>query len=382
MISEILSAISVTKQAYETGKKAKGAVDGALRSNLIDATKAGRVEPICLFSNDLLNSDALNPVINNAFNMFIGYYLQATAYLTTVNKIQVSKVLDRLNPDRSISNYVGGMEHYSPQMNHRKQDMRPYYKREFYEYALPSRSKVASIEALSKGLEEQETKKTTFATINDAQGKGDLMLGKTVNVTLGIDNQSVTLPILFTIQCVPIVPFVMQQILLTGKVDETLTETWHAYRSGRRTISDIIFNREAIEAHKKALLLDNTGAYSEILKRVENSVSSSLAGNGTSLNTCSSIYIVSKEVLEEFHRKSGMSMSIMEHRQKIFDATKSMLFIEIDTDYERVRIYHNGIKTYNDLAVKEIKASKKDKANTDVTDVLTELMKGRPPRFV
>lgn len=372
MISEIYDILSMANKTIGTAIDYKGKVEAAINSNLVSATRMGRVEPICLLTSDLLNYEPIGSILSNSLNMFIGFYLQALAYATTVNKVQVGKILDKFNPDRSLSIYTSGNESYQSKTN--RLNSHKYSNTDKYKYRLPTISNI--------GLEADEESAKTV-NIMDSYNKGDLMVGKTINVSVLIDGKNITLPVTFNLQVGPIKPFVMDQILQTGKTDSTLSELLHDYKSGRKSLKDIIFATEAIKAHKKALLLDDTGAYREIHNRVNNSVKVTMASGVASLNTSSSIFVFSTEVAKSLERKLGIELTKdFVQRQKIFDTVKAMIMVEVDTAFDVVRIYHNGIKLSTQVSIKDIKASKKEKVGADLTDVISSLMKGKPPSFI
>jgi hypothetical protein len=84
--------------------KIKGNIDTAgsfaADNSLVSFTHPSRVEPLTIIGNDCVHLEYLPDVMQSLSSIFAGYYLQAVAMTTQVNGITVTKMLDRLNPDR------------------------------------------------------------------------------------------------------------------------------------------------------------------------------------------------------------------------------------------------------------------------------------------
>lgn len=69
-------------------------------TSLIDVSSGTRVEPLTIVGTDCIHLPYISDVLQSTLSIFAGYYLQAVAMTTQVNGVAVSKLLDRLNPDR------------------------------------------------------------------------------------------------------------------------------------------------------------------------------------------------------------------------------------------------------------------------------------------
>lgn len=78
-------------------------------NSLISLTEASRVEPLCIIGTDCVHLEYISDVVQSLQSIFAGYYLQAVAMTTQINGVSVTKILDKLNPDRKGSVVGAGL---------------------------------------------------------------------------------------------------------------------------------------------------------------------------------------------------------------------------------------------------------------------------------
>lgn len=170
-------------------------------------------------------------------------------------------------------------------------------------------------------------------------------------------------------------------MLTIKKEDNTLNERYHAWRAGRiGLIKDLILCQDLIDTHRKALMNDDAGVYSQIINRANNAKKFGLLTQNPSLVSASSIFVFSEVIAANIERTLGGKLSNPRIRQKAFENTYAMLLVVIDREWERVIIYHRGIATATEVSIKDIKSMTNSKG-PDVTDILRSYIAGNSPSF-
>ena len=367
-------------------------------NSLTKLTKGARVEPITIVSKDLMTADFISDVLNNALNLFIGYYSQAVSMMTEVSGIRVARVLDKLNPNRDIYTALASLE------SHTDKDIVDHlvhFSLENYEYRLPStlnqkalkeQLMVPSLEAEENeeiSEEDKNKKNKNKAELKESSLKkvyesGNLMVGKSVDIKLSVNGQEASLPIIFNLTGVPLPNATVLTMLTSKSQDRSVKELWHGWRSGRLSFwKDIVLADELVKEHRKALMTDTTGVYEEIFQRARKNGVLGVLSKDASLATASNIFVISSELAEDIEYRLGGRLNDFKFRQRVFDSTFGMFLIIVDRQYERVIIYYNGIKLPTNVSLKDVKGStKKSGGGEELTDVMKDLLSGRPPNFM
>lgn len=386
------------KATIQTPIQVVGELIHLIKSNTVDyyktrslpeVTKLTRVEPITVISRDCANLDYTGDVLQSCLNIFAGYYLQAIALNARIGSVHATKVLDRLNPDRDSSGFFASVE---------SNDGKTMYASN-YKYKLP-RTRTAMEGPFSDMINDDLELDDIHQRIeNEAkpehgmaeQGRGsldrilpqaaNLAVGKMFEVTIHVDDKKINIPV--NIRLAPaIIPDTSVEHLLTLKKEEnTLTERYHAWRSGRIAfIRDLMLCQDLIDTHKKTLMNDEDGIYSTIIARANNAKKLGLLTQNPSLVSASNIFILSEVTAANVERALGGKLNNTRIRQKAFENTYAMLIVVIDREWERVTIYHRGIDTATQVSVKDMKTMSNGKG-PDVTDILRSYISGNSPSF-
>lgn len=336
-------------------------------SSLADVGKLTRVEPLTILSKDLLNLEYMPDVANSMLNLFSAYYLQAIDIMTKVHDVEVIRILDRLNPDRDSTGFLLSEGKGSSQDQNVS-----LLSLEAYKHSLP----MSSIPRIA--LESDDKNQ-----LNDVS---NLAVGKILNVKIGYETGSPesdklegkTLDLKIAVRLsTSVVPDATIQHLLTFKSeDNSISERWHAWRSGRiGFIKDLIFCQDLIDEWKRSAIGDSTGTVQEIIRRVNNSKKYGLLTKNPSLVSASNIFMISEETARAVESKLGGKLSNKNIREKAFDNTYAMIIAVIDREYERVTFYTRGSATSTDVSIKEIKANNKSKG-PDIGEILKSFQLG------
>lgn len=374
MSSEILQTVNTTLSAvgkaidYFKNNVVAHTSDSALTS----VTKLTRAEPLTVISQDCSNLEYLPDVLNTVASIYAGYFLQAVAMLTTVNNVEVIRILDRLNPDRDSTGFLlqGRMATESARFQHIDN----------YKFSLPTRE-ILAYEAASgddRGFDSSNTK-VIYETANLAVGKM-INVGITVNGPEG-KSQIVNIPVSVRLSPTILNEETLTHIFTHRKLDTGFVERYHSWRSGRISfIKDMIFCQDLINEYRRAAIKDTSGTLNEIVRRVSNARAYGLLTKNPSLAVASNIYVLSKESAQAIEAKTGQRFKNPAGRAKILEDTYAMIVCVIDSEWEQVTIYFNGIAYPSTLSLRSMKGGTKGKG-PDVGDIMRSLMEGRAPTF-
>lgn len=334
-------------------------------------TKLTRVEPLVVCSRDIITDQELaKNVMSVLLNMFTGYYLQAVATLTKTKDIEVIRTLDKLNPDRDETAWLMANE-----------SMRTHVE-SAYKYRLPS--------AVSVSMEAKND-------IEIASEVTNLCVGKLINVEICVPptegdaegeakgdgkGKTVVLPINVRMLVKPVGTDSITHLATAQAEEIGLIERYHQWRSGRISfIRDLIFCRDLIHEHRRALLQDGSGVMQEIMRRVANSKKFGLLTRNPSLATASNVFVFSETSIKEVERKLNGRMSNPRVRAKVFENTYAMIIAVVDRNYEMVTVYVDGCSDSTDISFSQLKQLGGQSKGPDIADILKAVQNSQAPSF-
>ena len=364
MVSTTNQIIGAAKDTVSALVQFKSIIDGAAgESSLVSATSMARVEPLCIIDADVVNVEYLGDTLNVLQNIFSGYYLQAIQLLTNLGSVRVTQTLAKLNPNRSFAT-----ESYTS-------PVAPNLGMESYKYRLPNYRINPAMEDDSKGNKSsiRDSGKDVFADSN-------LIQGKMYNVTIKDGSSEATVPVAIRLMINSVPTNVLVSLLgMHNKVDYDIVERYHAWRSGRiQFVRDLILCKDLIDKHRKTLIKDPTGVYSEIVNRQNKNLTAGIINQNVSLATSSNLAIISSETAELIEARIDGQLDNFKARHPLFQTTNLMILVVIDKSWEQVTFYHRGISAFTKVSVKDLKsASKKD--GGDVNSILKAFIEGKAP---
>lgn len=368
-------------------------ISDSLRSvksdSLIEYSKPTRVEPIVLLDDRVAGLSFTNDIMQSLSSIFAGYYLQAVALSVNVGKVDVVRLLDRVNPDRDLGdNMLRGIA-----------SMRTSFEdASSYRYALPVPGEAIGLEHF--GLENaagdivaneigrrydrhSETGsggvgKDNLEVVREAS---NLSVGKLIEVEIEDGGSKAKFPIAIRLIAAATPPSGVVHTLALGSKDTSVRERFHGWRSGQLSfIRDLVLCQDLIDDHRKGLLKDNSGIYATTLKRRRNNRLSAILSQNPSVATASNIVVMAEETRKELERKIGGRLKDFRTREKIFKETYAMLMVVVDPQWESVVIYHRSIETPTELTASDLKGASRGKG-PDVTEILKAYTAGNTPNL-
>lgn len=408
----------------------------AQADSLVSYTQATRVEPICIIDERALVQPALPDLLQAVNSIFAAYYLQAVAISVNVGKIDVGQLLSHLNPNRDAPDAVGiagnfsssreggAIEPHNPALGvligsaiKPAEDYRfglPSATRQLtlesapfvHDHALKgdaahvhdpkaekeSEDKLAAAKAAAKAVPKPPREYSSSAGHidtglgNDIKDATALSVGRMYTIDISEGNHSASIPILIRLLTVQCKSDLLVHILSDGAKAKSSTrkERWFGYKMGDLKFwRDIVATTDLIDEHKKALLQDDTGVYSEILRRRRTATvhdfPAIITGEKFSVGTASNLVITTRETIKELEAVVGGKFDNFDVRQMVFRRSYLMIVAVVDTDYDQVTFYYRGIKTPTEMSVRDLKKPAKEGSN--LVDVLRAFQQGTAPRF-
>lgn len=339
--------------------------------SLVEYNKTTRVEPIVLMDQRAAFLPGTPDLLQSLTSIFSGYYLQAVAISVNVGKVDVTKLLDKLNPNRSPMENAGSVAGV-------------LLSQESYQHGLPFPGQRIGLEAFFKPNEEFERNEPTEQgfgrdTVTKLQDLSNLSVGKMLEVHIESEGHRATIPVSVRLMVTGIDSDALVHTLSVDSKDTSVKERWHAWRSGQlKFIRDLVFCQDLIDEHRQALMKDRTGIYAATLKRRnKNRLSAVLSGN-PSVATASNIVVMTNQTATQLERAVGGRLKDFRTREKIFKVTYCMLMVVYDSEWEMVTIYHRSIDTPTKLSVKDLKSAARG-TGPDVSEILKAYQLGQSP---
>lgn len=216
-------------------------------------------------------------------------------------------------------------------------------------------------------------------TLSVIRELSDLSVGKlfTVEITDGLHKASIPVSIRLMASQLPTNNLV--NILAMNNQDTSVKERYYAWKEGRiEFIKDLVLCQDLIDEHKKNLMNDKTGIYSEILSRRRKNQVSGLVTANPSVATASNIVIMTDDTVDQLQMKINGKLSDFKTREKVFKETYVMIMAVIDKKWNRITFYHRGIATHTELGMSDLKASSRGNG-PDVTEILKAFTAGHSP---
>lgn len=372
--------------------KAKSATSGF---NLADVAKIARVEPIVLVSSNLTTLKELPDILQGVLNIYSGYYLQAVQLLSSAAiNVKILKILDRLNPDRDIKTVVSanlGLENYSlkSDINYTSVNYDTLTLESFVPKFIQkkvTKSHQTSIDNIA--VESADSVESARIGKIDNFDKLNYSVGKILNVEFNIKDAngnatSVQIPVVVKLDTMVFPSEVMNSVLTVNKQELSFGSRLKDAIAGRISfIKDFILVSDLIKEHKKALIKDPTGYYAKVLARTNNSKFFSLLPGNMSLNSISSVFVISEKEESEIAKKIGGKLTNDTTRNIVFDNTLAMMIVVVDREWERVSIYIRGQNSgFTQASFTDFKSASDKNSSAQILEFMKAFNMGSPISF-
>lgn len=365
----------VDKAAVSAGTVLERLANGAYTTSLVDITRPCRVNPVVAVDSTLKDIEELSTVLQATNSIFSALYILAFNAVGSVNGVRTMRVLDQLNPNRDP------MHSASP----------IFYASESIE------EDSAAGTVLAPAMEEDNSK-----AIYEEQS---MAVGKLLNVDIspnvnGVNIASIvkddededeetgrvdpkakpiTIPILVLITPAFTDPTTLCHIMEEGSGSNKIKERFYAAKAGKISwVKDFLFQQDLAQKYRRTLAKDTSGIYMDMKERRHKNRLASVLSNRLSLAECANIIIISKETERKVNRAVSGRLSDAKTRERIFSETFTMMIIVVDTQFEEVTVYYQGIIQPTVARFRDLTRAEKGKGS-DIGELMEAFLKSNVP---
>lgn len=371
----------------------KGTVGEPL--SLTDITKIARVEPITVYSNDLVALPELYDISQGILNIFSAYYLQAVSLLSIeLQDIRILKILDKVNPDRDIKSVLAaGYTSYES-----RNLLTLSLQQSKFKLPMLGAKQAVSLEFINPHLDTSTDYPLAGANSDNAifqkveyLDRLPTAVGKIVEIKFSFNTcteggkksaNEATVPVVIKLDTMIVPQETVSAIVTSSKDELTFSSRFTDVLNGKiHFVKDFILCQDLIKTHKKTMMKDPTNVYSQILKRINNSrIYGALTGN-VSLSGISSIFVISEKVESDIQKAIGGKLTNTKTREIVFNNTMAMLIVVVDREWERVTVYARGIDGYSQNTYADFKSQTGKDSGANIADILKAFSLGNSPSF-
>lgn len=346
----------------------------ARSDSLIEYTRSLRAEPVVIVDSSIVNQPYMTDVMQSLVSIYAGYYLQAVAISCNVGKVDVVKLLEKINPSRSPAENAGML------IGDIATDEDGFYGFESYKTAKGRRQwSLPNYSAEARNVAEVHHAGLARKTSEVASTVSNLSVGMLLDVEITDEGKSAVFPVSVRLIVSAIGKQALMSILTFGEKDNSVKERYHAWRAGQiELIRDNIFCQDLIDDYRRTMIKDSSGTYKAIRDRSNNNKIAALLSGTPSVATASNIVVMSTQTASELESHVGSPLTSYQTRQRIFESTYVMLMVVVDTQWEQVTIYHRGISKPTEVSIKQMKAINKS-SGPDVAEILKAYQLGNNP---
>lgn len=377
-------------------------------NSLSEFTSSANVEPRAMVEETLSNLPQLNHILMALTNIYAAYYLQSIALSATVGKVSVVSRLDRFNPNRKADIQGTLKTLVEDSMKPATESFMNYgYKLPNYKtltksdvmFARPSKLALEAANAPAGGNQQPkkdpiEIKGTLDVNMKQPPAKSDisqglkhiadmdnLAVGRLLSVDVVIDGKAITVPVAVRVRPMSVPKLIIRELVALGDIRESWKERWHRMRSGELSlVSDWIFQSDIIKKKRELMKLDKQGLYKEMLKRRrDNRLAAAVSGN-VSIGSASSYILITEETAREVEARTGMPITSVEFRNRIFAENSAFMILVFDVEWERIRVYTRGLSGEANYTFKQFENMGKGNG-PDIMDIMKAYTQNSLPRF-
>ncbi len=343
-------------------------INAAQAGSLVEYTRLTRVEPVTLVDLTIRNASFMPDVMQTMCSLFTAYYMQAISLSMNVGDINVVKILDAVNPNRSIaaasSPIIGHLVIDKQSLGIEAPNITPD--------DLYQRGGVYGIGKSPADMSFKDPNKIVQEVAN-------LAVGKLVDVRLESKGCKAVFPVQIRLQTVGIDVDNLTRTLSIGNRDISMKERFHAWRSGEISmLRDLILCQDLIDEHRKNLMNDAVGIYKESIARNNRNVLAAVLSGAPSISTASNLVVMSPDTVRGIEKNVNGRLSDFHVREKVFKETYVMIMAIVYPMDEMVEIYTRSIPQSMLLSKEDIKAARKS-SDVDLMKIFQAYASGSSP---
>jgi hypothetical protein len=327
-------------------------------------TKPALIESPLFLQESLIEEPAVNDVIKNLYNIYIGYILLSLQMNDMV--VGNRRVRDMLS---TVSTSGFGLV-------------------ESNECYVGVDQLIAGLEDLSDLSEPaHQTGGGGQAMRHNEKTSMPIASGRQVEVKFAVGEKKAPITVVLNVRFNPrIIPESVVEYVLSANFNLDISKRWLQMQAGEiRFISDFLFNLDKLERRTKALKHDKDGALQDIfrnqnLSTMRTAVRAATGFRTRSYNLANSVMILDDHTARLYGKKTGLDFDNLSNRRKFFASTYNLFVVLIDSRYSRATIYTNGIDHSASFSFNELKASGSSDS-MGISEIMDYLAKSQMPRL-
>lgn len=230
---------------------------------------------------------------------------------------------------------------------------------------------------------------TPMGEIVELRGDGHTPAGKMLKVALtNPDHPEVSIDINLFVQLAPyIIPQLIAVKFITKDVMASTYQRYLQWRTGEISFwKDFVFQTDVVHNRARLLKLDTTGVLADMMQKQQASRHRTLANladeqAGRARNIANSVLVFSSETLVRAKAESGIDLTDVSTRESYFASTFAMIIVVVDSLYNQVTFYYNGIIEAATFSFDQMHMASKGGQGLDLVSVLNALSQGKSPKF-
>lgn len=211
--------------------------------------------------------------------------------------------------------------------------------------------------------------------------------GKVVEVSFAspVDPKA-TFNVNIFVQLLPrIIPYEVAEQFIALNFTPSLKQRWLQYKVGEINFwHDFVGQLDLLKKRRVALKKDSTGDLKNMMDLQQNALTRQLLKLFRIFpdmqNVANSILIYDKEMFDKFCHDNHYDFRRYGDRQSFFNKAFAMAIATIDTRYNRVEMYLNGIEAKCDYTYAQLVTSAK-RDNLNLVTMMGQMSQGQAPRF-
>lgn len=384
-LTSISTLYKALKDVLATGKDLKDTASAA--GNLINAgvtnvadmgkvSLTSYIKPLCLSSrvyiDDAVYSDAIVTdvvkAIHTQYAAFVLTALQMNRYVTKDRDVQS---MLRVVATEANEIHQGGLEDYASDKAERERDEHT-----------AKQQRAQDIKAGKVGS-------NTVGKVVSLSGDNYVPAGKLIEITLSNpDNDKAAVTLNLLIQLAPyLIPSPIAVQFITKDIIPSMMQRLMQWRTGEISFwRDLVANSDIHTRREKLRRMDPSGVLDAALDK-ETASRQRVFGNlnknqaDRSRNIANSVMIFSHDTVMRAKVESGIDITKSGDREKYFATSFAMIIAVVDTVYDRVTFYYNGLDDEATFSFDQLKNATKGSNGLDLVAVMNALGQGRSPKF-
>ena len=351
--------------------------------SLIEVSKNTRNEFLTLIDSEISHLPYANDIMQAALSLVTGYMASAISSLIEIDGINDNQILDQINTKRDpIEALLGtGASVYK------------FVGTEAWGVGLPDPTESANllvsqiksrVGTEAEGSDERQGEsgfgvgRTLQADIHELS---NLSVGKSFEVVFAANGNKKTVNMQARLMVSDVDEATMMGILRSGSPLNNMAERRIKVRAGSlHWFYDQILLNDLVDEARRTRIKDKSKFYQHMLRKRSANFMSGLFSLRPSVNNASAILGITSKRAEELAMELGNDLDDFATRQRLFEATYTMILFVVDTKWERVTFYHRSLDTFTRVSVDALKRANKN-GGVVIEDVLRAYTAGSAPAF-